>query len=143
MKRRLLSLFLIFICAFSLLPGGEAFALEETPGGSALQIVSEGGEKNDEYLAVSKLISGTDAENVFDITLRVVTRTKIEELYGIKDTAVVIVMDITLLILSDFFVLLESMIHSLLELDNHRLVAFPPQFIITASQVLYHYSHHL
>ncbi|MBQ9733874.1 MAG: VWA domain-containing protein, partial [Clostridia bacterium] len=77
------------------MPGGEAFALEENPGGSAQQIVSEGGEKNDEYLAVSKIISGTDAENVFDITLRVVTRRKIEELYNVQNTDIVIVMDVS------------------------------------------------
>lgn len=95
MGKRMLSLLLIFICAFSLLPGGEAFALEETPGGSAQQIVSEGGEKRDEYLTVSKFISGTDTENVFDITLKVVTRRKIEELYRMLNTDVVVVMDIS------------------------------------------------
>ena len=95
MGKRMLSLLLIFICAFSLFTCGEAFAEQTPPADSSSQIVEEGGCVDDKYVMVGKHIAPTAAENVFDITLEVVTQTRIEELYGIKDTAVVIVMDIS------------------------------------------------
>ena len=64
---------------------------------SDVQVKDRGGEnRNDaDGVAVSKTIAGTDLENVFDITLRVQTSQKIEEVVKEPDMAVVIVMDIS------------------------------------------------
>ncbi len=51
---------------------------------------------------VSKTIDGTDVENVFDITLTVKTQQSITEIYEEPDMAVVIVMDISQTMNSDF-----------------------------------------
>lgn len=59
------------------------------------QIVDDGGTTNDDIVTVSKTLEGTDIENVFDITLTVSTKNKIEEIYKAQDMAVVIVMDIS------------------------------------------------
>lgn len=63
---------------------------------SAVQIDREGGENSaDDAIYVSKTIQGTDVENVFDITLQVITREEVNEVYKEPDMAVVIVMDIS------------------------------------------------
>lgn len=51
---------------------------------------------------VSKTIDGTDIENIFDITLTVKTQQSITEIYEEPDMAVVIVMDISQTMNSDF-----------------------------------------
>ena len=64
---------------------------------SDVQVNGRGGEKTSEdgTVTVSKTISGTDLENVFDITLRVQTNQNISEVANEPDMAVVIVMDIS------------------------------------------------
>ena len=65
------------------------------PSGQQIDAVG-GTKKNDaDDVSVSKTISGTDLENVFDITLQVKTPLKIEEIIQEPDMAVVIVMDIS------------------------------------------------
>ena len=53
-------------------------------------------------MKVSKTIAGTELENVFDITLTVDTPTKISQFYTEPDMAVVIVMDISNTMNSEF-----------------------------------------
>lgn len=64
---------------------------------SAVQIEKEGGEavSDDEKVMVSKTIEGTDTENVFDITLQIVTQDVVEEIYKDPNMAVVVVMDVS------------------------------------------------
>ena len=64
---------------------------------SDVQVKDKGGEKTSEdgTVTVSKTISGTDLENVFDITLEVQTNQNISEVANEPDMAVVIVMDIS------------------------------------------------
>lgn len=64
---------------------------------SSVQVDNPGGQNSndDDGVAVSKTIAGTDIENVFDITLTVQTPQKIEEVAKEPDMAVVIVMDIS------------------------------------------------
>ena len=71
---------------------------------SNVQVENQGGSKSssDGAVSVSKTIAGTDLENVFDITLQVQTTQKIEEVYEEPDMAVVIVMDISNTMNSDF-----------------------------------------
>ena len=63
---------------------------------SDVQIRNEGGEaiSDENAVYVSKTITGTDVENVFDITLDIVTQDIVTEVYKEPDMAVVIVMDI-------------------------------------------------
>lgn len=64
---------------------------------SDVQVVNPGGSRtsDDGEVTVSKTIKGTELENVFDITLTVQTKGKIEEVYEDPNMAVVIVMDIS------------------------------------------------
>ena len=64
---------------------------------STEQIDKEGGgnSSTDGAVYVSKTIEGTDAENVFDITLMVITQDQVNEVYKEPDMAVVVVMDIS------------------------------------------------
>ena len=63
---------------------------------SASQIIKHGGINNaSDGTSVSKIIAGTDIENIFDITLTVETQQKIERVYQEPDMAVVVVMDIS------------------------------------------------
>lgn len=68
------------------------------------QIVAPGGSKTSEdgSVTVSKTISGTDVENVFDITLQVQTSMKVDEICQEPDMAVIIVMDISNTMNSNF-----------------------------------------
>lgn len=77
------------------MPSLAVAAQDSTPSG--VQVNNPGGEtRNDEDgVAVSKTIAGTELENVFDITLRVRTSQRIEEVVKEPDMAVVIVMDIS------------------------------------------------
>lgn len=62
------------------------------------QISDCGGTKtkvNDDAVDISKTLTATDVENVFDINLSVSTESDIEKLYKDPDVAVVIVMDIS------------------------------------------------
>lgn len=55
-----------------------------------------GGENSqDDVIWVSKTIEGTDQENVFDITLQIITKEEVTEIYKEPNMAVVIVMDIS------------------------------------------------
>lgn len=63
--------------------------------GSNAQVKDYGGTNSTDDVSVSKTIRGTDLENVFDITLKVETTQKIEEVTSEPDMAVVIVMDIS------------------------------------------------
>lgn len=71
---------------------------------SSVQIDREGGSNvSDEgAVMVSKTIEGTDIENVFDITLQIVTRDEVNEVYKDPDMAVVVVMDISNTMRSNF-----------------------------------------
>lgn len=63
---------------------------------SAEQIIKHGGvNKAADGTSVSKIITGTDIENIFDITLTVETQQKIEQVYTEPNMAVVVVMDIS------------------------------------------------
>lgn len=64
---------------------------------SDVQVNDRGGENTSEdgTVKVRKTISGTDLENVFDITLQVQTNQNISEVANEPDMAVVIVMDIS------------------------------------------------
>ncbi|MGN0703106.1 MAG: SpaA isopeptide-forming pilin-related protein [Lentihominibacter sp.] len=68
------------------------------------QVVDKGGTNTSEdgAVSVSKTISGTDLENVFDITLQVQTSQNISEITEEPDMAVVIVMDISNTMNSNF-----------------------------------------
>lgn len=55
-----------------------------------------GGENSQgDMIWVSKTIEGTDQENVFDITLQIITKEEVNEVYKEPDMAVVMVMDIS------------------------------------------------
>ncbi len=71
---------------------------------SDVQVDGSGGSNtsNDGAVTVSKTISGTELENVFDITLQVQTSINLEEIRKEPDMAVVIVMDISNTMKSDF-----------------------------------------
>ena len=68
------------------------------------QVVDRGGsnENADDGVNVSKTIAGTELENVFDITLTVDTPTETSEFFKEPDMAVVIVMDISNTMTSNF-----------------------------------------
>lgn len=60
------------------------------------QIVSVGGEETTpDNVTVSKTIEGTNIENYFDITLKVTTTTRVDEIIRAQDLAIVLVMDIS------------------------------------------------
>lgn len=60
------------------------------------QIVSVGGENTTpDNVTVSKTIEGTNIENYFDITLKVTTTTRVDEIIRAQDLAIVLVMDIS------------------------------------------------
>lgn len=69
---------------------------------SSKQIIEKGGNNTQDGVTVSKTITGTDQENIFDITLEVNTTENIKEIYGDPDMAVVIVMDISNTMKNDF-----------------------------------------
>lgn len=71
---------------------------------SDVQIEERGGTNtsDDGAVSVSKTISGTDLENVFDITLQVQTSMNVAEISEEPDMAVVIVMDISNTMNSNF-----------------------------------------
>lgn len=71
---------------------------------SDVQIEERGGTNtsDDGAVSVSKTISGTDLENVFDITLQVQTSVSVAEISKEPDMAVVIVMDISNTMNSNF-----------------------------------------
>ncbi|MGN0972272.1 MAG: vWA domain-containing protein, partial [Aristaeellaceae bacterium] len=67
------------------------------------QVVERGGRsETQDGVSVSKTIAGTDRENVFDITLQVQTSMNVEEVITEPDMAVVIVMDISNTMNSNF-----------------------------------------
>lgn len=80
-----------------ILPSDVVFADGQTANTpSSVQIVNAGGEEtNNDGVEVSKVITGTDKENYFDITLNVETKQSRQELLRAETTDVVIVMDIS------------------------------------------------
>ena len=74
------------------------------PQPSDVQVTDKGGTNTsgDGAVSVSKTISGTDLENVFDITLQVQTSMNVAEISEEPDMAVVIVMDISNTMNSNF-----------------------------------------
>ena len=81
---------------------GKQSAEQSAP--SDIQVKDRGGTNYsaDGAVSVSKTISGTDLENVFDITLQVQTSENLLEITEAPDIAVVIVMDISNTMNSDF-----------------------------------------
>ena len=81
-----------------------AAAPQSTAAPSDGQVVARGGENVNaaDGVKVSKTIQGTELENVFDITLTVQTPTEISTFYQEPDMAVVIVMDISNTMNSNF-----------------------------------------
>ena len=89
MKRNIQRL-ICLLCLFCLLP---AWALgAETSG---VQIRHPGGSASRDGVTLSKTIQGTQAENLFDITLAIETTQSREQLWQAEDAAVVLVMDIS------------------------------------------------
>ncbi|MCD7950504.1 MAG: VWA domain-containing protein, partial [Erysipelotrichaceae bacterium] len=86
----ILSLSMIFSLTTNI---GTTYAADTSA--SAVQITDSGGSDSKDGVTVSKTITGTDQENVFDITLTVETTQSLEELYEDPDMAIVIVMDIS------------------------------------------------
>ncbi|MDD6873446.1 MAG: VWA domain-containing protein, partial [Clostridiales bacterium] len=81
-----------------------ARAVAQSNQPSDQQVVKRGGsnENTGDGVKVSKTIAGTELENVFDITLTVDTPTEISRFYTEPDMAVVIVMDISNTMNSEF-----------------------------------------
>ncbi|MDY5349479.1 MAG: SH3 domain-containing protein [Candidatus Ventricola sp.] len=71
---------------------------------SDVQVKDRGGSnaKDDGSVSVSKTIAGTELENVFDITLQVQTSVNVSQIVKEPDMAIVIVMDISNTMNSDF-----------------------------------------
>lgn len=77
--------------------------VQSTNAPSSQQIQEEGGSnESSDGVSVSKTIAGTDLENVFDITLQVRTPRTVDEVIEEPDMAVVIVMDISNTMNSNF-----------------------------------------
>lgn len=71
-----------------------SFGTQRNTPASSVQIHEDGGTNtSDDGVSVSKLIEGTELENVFDITLTVSTTTEVGEIVREPDMAVVLVMD--------------------------------------------------
>ncbi len=88
--------------AFTVYNSATISALAAAPVANAVQysdqqIIEQGGENVSDEAAVmvSKTIAGTETENVFDITLDIITQDVVTEVYKEPDMAVVIVMDIS------------------------------------------------
>lgn len=79
----------------------KAAANEGTPP-SDQQVEKRGGEESSDGVKVSKTIKGTELENVFDITLKVQTKTNASEFFKEPDMAVMIVLDVSNTMTSDF-----------------------------------------
>lgn len=92
-------------------PDAMPVAETDVPAENAEQIDASGGKKEyDENgnvvdngrVSVSKTIAGTDTENVFDITLTVTADEEVKTLYEDPDMAIVIVMDISNTMASEY-----------------------------------------
>ena len=92
-----------FFAAIALVLSTSFAAFAET---SQSQVLKSGGENSDKWAAdkvkVSKTITGTNTENVFDITLKVETQQNIETMYQDPDVAICIVMDISNTMMEDY-----------------------------------------
>ena len=79
-------------------------ALVQSTNAPSSRQIKEGGGSNEssDGVSVSKTIAGTDLENVFDITLQVRTPRTVDEVIEEPDMAVVIVMDISNTMNSNF-----------------------------------------
>lgn len=82
----------------------QSYALNWLTAQSDVQVDDYGGTNSSDEgaVSVSKTISGTELENVFDITLQAQTSINISEIQEEPDMAVVIVMDISNTMKSDF-----------------------------------------
>lgn len=84
----------LLILFFSVI--GYVYALHASVLENHKQVTSMGGSNStNDGVEVSKTIEETDLENYFDITLKVTTQTKIDEILTDQDLAIVIVMDIS------------------------------------------------
>lgn len=95
--KNIFSLILVLVLMMSLF-STSAYAVdnEEAPANQN-QIIENQKDVivNGEKVSISKSLEGTDIENVFDITLKVITEENISKLYEDPDIAVAIVMDIS------------------------------------------------
>lgn len=100
MKKFLAAMLSVVLLAGSV-TGLNVNAAEALPENNQQQIVAEGGsnpsngELNSDGVSVSKVITATDKENYFDITLTAKTTKTMDELVQAQTTDVVIVMDIS------------------------------------------------
>lgn len=79
-----------------------SYTTSNNPSSSQIDSVGGSNTSDDGKVSVSKTIDGTDIENVFDITLTVNTTQNIGQVINEPDMAVVIVMDISNTMNSDF-----------------------------------------
>lgn len=86
---------LAFVLCVTLVFGTNRIAL--FAGGSTEQITYSGESvsQSADGISVSKIATGTETENVFDITLKVETDTEVEKLYSCPPVSVVVVLDIS------------------------------------------------
>lgn len=91
-RNKIVSFLLFCLLAFCLVVGnmGISDTLAKT-----VQIKNEGGSISGTGINVSKLISATDIENIFDITLSIETETEVSKMYENPPMSVVVVMDIS------------------------------------------------
>ena len=91
-RNKIISFLLFCLLAFCLVAGnmGISDTLAKT-----VQIENEGGSTSGTGINVSKLISATDIENIFDITLSIETETEVSKMYENPPMSVVVVMDIS------------------------------------------------
>jgi uncharacterized protein with von Willebrand factor type A (vWA) domain len=83
---------LVVVLCISLVLGTNSIRLL---AGSDSQITHKGNTTAADGIRVSKTVSGTDTENLFDITLKVETDTEITKLYETPPLSVAIVLDIS------------------------------------------------
>ncbi len=78
---------------------GKYFEANDTTGALATSTSLEAGYTQQSYangqVLVNKTIAGTDTENVFDVTLEVITKNRIENQNITEDAAVVLVIDVS------------------------------------------------
>ena len=91
-RNKVVSFFLFCLMAFCLIVGN--LGINDTLA-KTIQIENEGGSTDGNGINVSKVISATDIENVFDITLNIETETEVSKMYENPPMSVVVVMDIS------------------------------------------------
>lgn len=89
-KKLLIYVIIIFLSVMNIIP-----ALEQNTIPNYKQVTNIGGSNSKDGVEVSKIISETETENFFDITLSVKTESKIDEILTDQDLAIIVVMDIS------------------------------------------------